>query len=50
MIEFKENMVEKLKKVEGENKGLKKILTILGQSLTPWLLALEKKEPKLLDI
>ena len=50
LIEFKENMVEKLQKAEGKKKGWQKILMILGQSLTPRLLALEKKEPKLLDI
>ena len=50
LIEFKGNMVEKLQKTEGENKCWQKILTIWGQSSTPRLLALEKKEPKLLEI
>ena len=48
MIELKQNMVVKLQKAKRENKGWQRILTIWGHSLTPWLLALEKKEPKLL--
>ena len=44
-------MVEKLQKVEKENKWLTKhIKKILGKSFTPLLLACEKKEPQLFKI
>ena len=52
LIELKETMVEMFfsSNKKEKIKGRQKIITIWGQSITPLLLALEKKEPKLYKI